>query len=279
MDTDTDTEVRYTPSGVRMRARVRRPGTLDWLFLPGGPGISSESLHELVDAIDVPGSCWMVDLPGDGSNTSAPGAPKEPFSVWPHAVREAAQAVERPVFAGHSTGGMYLLSTPELEPVLEGLVLISTAPSAEWLTAFVAMTERHPLPAVVTATERYEADPTNEHLRDIAVSSAAWNFTPEGVERGAELLGRMPYNGAAVAWSDDHFDHTYASRWFPEQLPTLIVGGGEDRIVTQRLWNDPRFEGEHVLRRTIDGGGHFPWIERPAAVRAAFAEFAAVLSD
>jgi pimeloyl-ACP methyl ester carboxylesterase len=84
----------------------------------------------------------------------------------------------------------------------------------------------------------------------------------------------MPYNGQAVAWSDEHFDHTYLAKWFPERLPTLIVSGGEDRIVSQRLWDDERFEGEHVLRRRIDGGGHFNWIERPDAVRAAFTDFA-----
>jgi len=149
MDMTRDDQTRYTPSGVRLRARVRRPGTL--------------------------------------------------------------------------------------EPLLEGLVLLSTAPNADWLPAFVAMSERHPLPAVATATERYEADPTDANLREIAVCSAAWNFTPASVEAGAELLGRMPYNGAAVAWSDEHFDHIYVSTWFPRQLPMLIVSGGEDRIVTQRL--------------------------------------------
>ncbi|MDA0179860.1 alpha/beta hydrolase [Solirubrobacter phytolaccae] len=278
MATTQDLETRFTASGVRLRARTRRPGDVDWLFLPGGPGIGSESLHELVDALDVPGTCWLVDLPGDGSNTDAPGAPADPFSAWPHAVVEAARAVRRPVFLGHSTGGMYLLATPELEELLEGLVLISTAPTADWMPAFIAMTETNPLPAVTAATERYEADPSDANLREIAVESATWNFTPEGVEAGAELLGRMPYNGAAVAWSDAHFDHTYEAAWFPEELPTLIVSGGADRIVTQRLWDEPQYDGDHVLRRRIDGGAHFPWIERPDAMKKAFADFAVHLS-
>ena len=64
----------WTPSGVRLRRRTQRPGPLNWLFLPGGPGIGSESLHELVDSAELPGTTWLVDLPGDGSNTDAPGA-------------------------------------------------------------------------------------------------------------------------------------------------------------------------------------------------------------
>ena len=65
----------WTPLGVRLRAHRRRKGECNWLFLPGGPGIGSESLTQLVDAADVPGTSWLVDLPGDGSNTNAPGAP------------------------------------------------------------------------------------------------------------------------------------------------------------------------------------------------------------
>jgi len=72
----------FTPSGVRLRLRARRPGRFNWLMLPGGPGIGSESLHELADTIEVPGSIWMVDLPGDGSNIGAPGAPADPYAGW-----------------------------------------------------------------------------------------------------------------------------------------------------------------------------------------------------
>lgn len=264
----------WTTSGVRLRLRHDRPGVLDWLFLPGGPGIGSESLHELADLVDVPGRIWMVDLPGDGSNVEAPGAPADPFSVWPSALLEAAHAVEHPVFVGHSTAGEYLLSVPELEPLLTGLALVSTAPDASWMPVFEEMTRAHPLSAVDAATVVYEADPTDAHLGDIAVASAAWNFRADTVERGRELLARMPYNGAAVDWSAANFDTTYVATWWPASLPTLIVSGSDDRIVIQRLWDDPRFEGPHVTRARIEGGAHFAWIEEPEQVRAAFAEFA-----
>jgi pimeloyl-ACP methyl ester carboxylesterase len=269
---------RWTRSGVRLRARVRREGTLSWLFLPGGPGIGSESLLELVDHLDVPGTCWLVDLPGDGSNTDPPGAGADPYSGWPQVLLEAAEALPNPVYVGHSTGGMYLLSTPALEEVLAGLALISTAPDASWLPEFAAMTEWHPLPEVAAATAAYEQDPTDESLGAIAVCSAAWNFSPGTVEVGAELLARMPYNGAAVAWSAQHFDETYTATWWPQQMPTLIISGADDRIVTQALWDKPRFQRDNVLHRVIDGAAHFAWIERPDAVAAAFTDLAAAIT-
>lgn len=267
----------FTESGVRLRQRANQAGDFNWLLLPGGPGIGSESLHELADVLDVPGAIWMVDLPGDGSNIAPPGSSADPFEKWPQVLIEAAYELPNPIFIGHSTGGMYLLSTPELEEYLAGMVLISTAPDASWLPAFVAMTERHPLPEVTAATERFEADPTDERLGEIAVASAEWNFPAHHVALGREFLSRMPYNKEAVAWSDEHFDKTYVHTWWPSLLPTLILGGDEDRIVTQILWDDPKFQGPHVLRRTIEHAAHFPWLDNPEGVRAAFQELSTIL--
>ena len=144
----------WTRCGVRMRRISRLPGTPDWLFLPGGPGIGSESLAELALGAALPGTCWLVDLPGDGSNVGAPGAPADPYQLWPQVFLEAVAAVDNPVAVGHSTGGEYL------------------------------------------------------SLREVAVASAPWNFSAGSLDAGRELLTRMPYNRAAVEWSDRAFDST-----------------------------------------------------------------------
>ncbi len=178
--------VQWTPSGVRLRLLRRRDGDVNWLFLRGGPGIGSECLPELVDAVAVAGCSWLVDLPGDGSNTNAPGAPADPYSLWPQVLLEAAQAVERPGYVGHSTGGEYLLATPSLAGVLDGLVLISTAPDASWIPVYEEMTTKNPLPGVQRATARYAPDPNNENLREIAVQSAPWNFPADSLAAGAK---------------------------------------------------------------------------------------------
>jgi len=136
-------ETRYTTSGVRMRLHTKAAGTLNWLLLPGGPGIGSESLQELADAMQVPGSIWLVDLPGDGSNRS----PQDnPFASWPQVLMEAAESVSNAVFVGHSTGGMYLLSTPQLRYRIRGLALLDTAPNCEWHAEYVEMTRNNPCP-------------------------------------------------------------------------------------------------------------------------------------
>ena len=193
-------ETRYTAFGVRMRLHSVKDGRLNWLLLPGGPGIGSESLHELADAMHVPGSIWLVDLPGDSSNTAQ--RYEQLFALWPQVLTEAA-----------------------------------------------------------------------ENLTALAVASAEWNFTPAGLEAGRALLSRMPYNSAAVEWSDAHFDHRYTALWWPSEIPVLRPWGDSDRIVTQRGWDAAAYNTPNVMLREIAGAGHFPWIEIPLAVRQAFQAF------
>ena len=268
-------QVFFTPTGVRLRQRSRSFGDLNWLLLPGGPGLGSESLHELADALNVPGSIWMVDLPGDGSNGDPPGAPPDPFSCWPMVLVEAAQALPNAIYVGHSTGGMYLLSTPTVEQHIVGLALVSAAPDARWRARFTQMTRRHPLPAVDAATAVYEHERTPAAMREIAIASAAWSFTTQSLDAGRNLLRRLPYNGLAVTWSAHNFDETYTAAWWPRAIPTLIVSGADDRIVWQGAWEEPAFRGNNVMHRTIQNGAHFPWIENPHSVRHAFGELAA----
>lgn len=252
-----------------------RPGELNWLLLPGGPGIGSESLLELADCMQVLGSIWLVDLPGDGSNASTLN---DSFESWPQVLLEATEDLSHCIYAGHSTGGMYLLSTPALAGRIDGLALLDTAPDCGWLPMFEAMTRSHPLPAFEAAATRYAEQKTAGNLTALVVASAEWNFTPSGLAAGRELLARMPYNSAAIEWSDRHFDRSYEARWWPTDIPVLRLYGEHDRIVSQAGWNTPKYATPNVMVRAIPEAGHFPWIENPGAVTEAFRQFALKLA-
>jgi len=269
-------QTRYTPNKVRMRLHTRNGDALNWLLLPGGPGIGSESLAELASALDVAGSIWLVDLPGDGSNVTRMDV--DPYASWPQVLLEAAQAVPNPVFVGHSTGGMYLLATPRLSEVVRGIALLDTAPDCSWHPEYVDMTRRNPLPAFERAALEYSRDKWAANLTILAVTSAEWNFIPAALDAGRALLSRVPYNVAAAEWSDGHFDHSYEALWWPAEIPVLRLWGDQDRIVSQRAWGAPRFNTPNVMARAIPEAGHFPWIDNPRAVTRAFAEYAKTLA-
>jgi pimeloyl-ACP methyl ester carboxylesterase len=268
-----------TRSGVRLRLAASGAGQWNWLFVPGGPGLGSQSLQYLVRAVRVPGTAWLVDLPGDGSNRDLPDIP-DPYAQWPGVLAEAAQALRDVVMVGHSTGGMFMLSVPELEAHLAGMALISSAPHSGWRTAFAEYARDHPIPATETAAARYSGHPDDQNLRALTVAAAPWNFTAQGLAQGHALLESLPYNHDAVAWADANFDAAYQARWTPQDIPALIVSGTEDHVVTQQLWQqEPDFTRPNILHRQIEGAAHFPWVENPEAVRAAFSDLTGRLND
>ena len=87
-------------------------GNLNWLFLPGGPGLGAESLLPLLKILQLTGKPWLLDLPGDGSNTTSNN--QESFKSWPVALIEAAKSFTHVVLVAHSTGGMYALFAEKL---------------------------------------------------------------------------------------------------------------------------------------------------------------------
>ncbi|MFF9155212.1 alpha/beta fold hydrolase [Streptomyces sp. NPDC014846] len=271
---------RWTRSGVRLRRVSRGEERWNWLFVPGGPGLGSESVRGLACTADVPGSVWLVDLPGDGSNRGVPQVPSRMYDLWPGVLAEAVEAFDDVIVVGHSTGGMFLLSVPELEGKVAGLCLVSSAPHAGWRQTFGDWAATHPIHGLDEVAAAYARTPSDESLRRLTLAAAEWNFTPAGLAAGRAVLEDLPYCQDAVAWADAHFDDVYRARWKPGsgEPATLILSGAEDHVVDQSLWqDDAAFDHPRVLRRTIEGGGHFPWIENPEAVRSAFAELTALV--
>lgn len=251
-----------------MRLHSTREGSFNWLLLPGGPGLGSESLHELADALDVPGSVWLVDLPGDGSNPVRHSG--YPYASWPQVLMEAVEMLPDAIFVGHSTGGMYLLATPALRGRILGVALLDSAPDCSWQADYMEMTRQNPLPEFDLAMAAYSQQASIENLRVMVVAAAAWNFTSAGLAAGRTLLARLPYNIPAVTWSDTHFDHTYKAQWWPTDIPVLRLYGDSDRIVSQHGWREPTYNTPNVMDRAIAAAGYFPWIENPSAVTQAF---------
>ncbi|MEV6682275.1 hypothetical protein AB0N09_36255 [Streptomyces erythrochromogenes] len=143
------------------------------------------------------------------------------------------------------------------------------------------MGEAHPVPGLDEAAEAYARSPDDATLRALTLAAAEWNFASGAVAAGRAVLEGLPCCHAAVDWADAHFDDDYRARWKPGSggPATLIVSGAEDHVADQSLWQgDAAFDRPHVLRRTIDGAGHFPWIENPQAVRSAFADLTALMN-
>src|SRR5690348_11126297 len=79
----------WTLDGARLRCQSR-DSTINWLFLPGGPGLGSEAIAGLTELLNdkIPGIIWHLDLPNDGSNILQ----NKPISNSHSAIIQACQA-------------------------------------------------------------------------------------------------------------------------------------------------------------------------------------------
>jgi pimeloyl-ACP methyl ester carboxylesterase len=272
-------EYLWTASRARLQlVHSSEERNLNWLFLPGGPGLGSESLFPLLNILELPGNMWRLDLPGDGSNTTANSA--QSFSRWSSALIEAVNEFDQIVLVAHSTGGMFALSVPEIEGFLHGLVLLDSAPNAEWQTLFAEMVEKFPIPKLAILQKKYKEAPSNEVLKALTVASAPYLFTPKGQAFGLKMLNSLPYNYEVCQWSEKHFDHSYRAKWVPQTVPTLILNGEGDLVTPQKLFTEGKeWHRSNIIFKLVMNAGHFPWIENPMDVVVAFKEFCALLDS
>lgn len=261
----------------RLKARLQLIRTtptahFNWLFLAGGPGLGSESLSPLTRLLNLPGTMWSLDLPGDGSNLTDDDTAH--FSMWPEALVEAVNVLDNVILVAHSTGGMYALATPALENILTGLVLMDSAPNASWQQFFMETVKKYPISEAEKLHEIYSKNPNNEILKKLTILSAPYLFTKTGLEKDISFLESLPYNFRTCEWSAEHFDSSYKAKWIPKNIPTLIFSGEEDCITPLQLFTElDSFGSQNILIRKIKNAGHYPWIDNPDEVIAVFDEY------
>lgn len=263
----------WTNLKTRLNLIKSNPGqSYNWLFIAGGPGLGSESLANLTNILELPGTIWHLDLPGDGSNVLE--NPEYYFERWTEALVEAVGALDKVIIAGHSMGGMYTLASPKLKEMLHGLVLMDSAPDASWQQSFIEFSKKKNLPEVDRLQKIYANNKTNENIKNLILASLTYCFTPEGLTKDLSFFEHLPYNFEACEWSDKNFDKTYKAAWIPDNIPTLIFAGDQDGITPLTIFQQAKdFKKENIKIYSIQNAGHFPWIENPVQVKKLFEEY------
>jgi len=220
----------------------------NWLFLPGGPGLDSSYLRPLLDALDLPGNIWLIDLPGNGTHPAPDGYN---FNRWDELLLLLVRQFENPVVVGHSFGGMWPLLFPELEELLTGFVVIHGAPCLWFEGADLCARERG-------------LNPPSELEGATLADYSPYFFPPATVEEGRAYFESIPYSAAPGGWWMEKCLPSFDPQWIPQRVPTLILGGELDCITPPTLFeDDPRFSRCTIAR--IPGAGHFGWIENKDA--------------
>lgn len=244
----------------------------NWLFLPGGPGADSSYYRSLVDILNLPGSVWLIDMPGNGSNVEESVAYDydEWFRIFPSVI----QKFENPVLVGHSFGGMFPLLFPELENQLKGFVILSSAPSL-WLEAAVEYAKQFDFPDMRKELKELALNPSQRTFEIAIDACMPYYFPKETLEEGRALVSKIQFQYLPAGWwQKKAIEINFSAKWIPQQVPTLIFGSKYDCICPFSLFeNDKRFKRDNIELIYVENAGHFIWLENPQIMIDVFGEF------
>ncbi len=224
----------------------------------------------LVKILNLPGSVWLVDLPGNGDNEVVqPYDYNEWFKIFVPMVKK----FEHPIVVGHSFGAMMPLMLPELEDLLDGFVIMHSSP-ALWFTQSAKARQKFNIP---DCPERqvFLNSPSQMTFQALMSAQVPTFFTPEAFEKGRAMFNAFPYPyHVAQTLLTILKNLPYEAKWIPQKVRTLIIGGERDYIHPHCLFSeDARLDRPNIKKIEIKGAGHWSWIEQPDVVKSLFEEF------
>jgi pimeloyl-ACP methyl ester carboxylesterase len=245
----------------------------NWLFFPGGPGISADYLLPLVNQLDIEGNCWLINFLCTHSESRFENT-KQTNKIqknWDESFIEIINQFENPILVGHSFSGYYPLFFPELEHILKGLVILNSAPippkssSIIDIQEFEKLARIYHLPTKNEAIIRFLEAPTSMNIKIVYLSMIPYMFPEEYIMQGIQVINDLVFDAhTAYQWFTENSKKYTKISWIPEKVPTLIAGGTHDFLTPSSLFeHDLRFYRDNIDIVSISNTGHFPWMEQP----------------
>ncbi|MBY0281364.1 MAG: alpha/beta hydrolase [Alphaproteobacteria bacterium] len=267
----------YDENHTRFQLVKSVPGkeVINWLFLPGGPGVDSNCFTGLVDSMNAPGNYWLIDLVFNGSNEHYPNFTTDVYKQWKDFLVSAVNKFESPILVGHSFGGYLPLFCPQLEDCLKGLVILNSVPTLQ-SELFAKCAIENNLPLLGEAQALFVEKPTLKNLKALYLLEAFYFFSSNNQAHGIEqIVSKLEFCLSTEHWWYKEGAQYYSKiKWIPKKVPTIIIGGAHDFITPIGIFQqDLRFNRSNIKMINLVDAGHFPWLEQPQLVNKALTDF------
>ncbi len=253
---------------LRLAKSIKPVNQNNWLFIPGGPGVDSDSLRGLVEAFDLPGQYWLVDFALNGTNEEV-NFPDDTCKHWPKYLEDLVGRFNNSIIVGHSFGGYLPFFSLKLEKTLKALIVIGSTPTLG-SPVFSKTAEKHHLPSLDPARKAFTDNPSLATLKALYLAESDYFFTPQYRQEGIDqIINQLEYSIKTEYWWYSGGVSQYESIvWVPQSVPTLILTGENDYICPIALFHeDERFSRPNIKIRSLVNSGHFPWFENAVGLR------------
>jgi pimeloyl-ACP methyl ester carboxylesterase len=238
--------------GAYLEAGTGRPVVL----IHGAAGRAEVWSPQLTGLADI-ARIIAVDLPGHGATAGEGCQAVEQYAAWVTALLDAL-GTERPLLVGHSMGGAIAQTLALGDPArFAGLVLVGTGARLRVLPRILQLFREGSLRVA----------------SDLVGSLSYSPSTPPGAVIEAERA--LHDTAAAVTLGDFHACDKFdlLGRLGDLRLPALVVVGRDDRLTPPKYAAYLARSIPAARLVEIDGAGHFPQLEQPAAVNATLRGF------
>ena len=253
--------------------------SVDWLFIPGGPGCDSSCFDNLIENINLPGNVWYVDFAENGSNYTGEYDSNFDFSKWSDAIIDAVKRFDNPILVGHSFGGVFTLLHEKLENHIRGLVLIGSQPTYDE-KVLDDYAKSHGLDYDKSARITFKKEINDQNFRDVLLAKSHYHFPENTLSKGQEMFRGIAFNYLApLWWSLKVKSTTPRVTWVPN-IPCLILNGDKDYIAPLHIFKeDKRFRKENIKMHSIENAGHYPWYEASKKIENHLNNFISSISN
>lgn len=230
----------------------------NWVFIPGGPGLGSEYLIDLLTGpMKLEGNVYILTLPKYCEKIN-----DRNFLInLEEDINQILIELENVILVGHSFGGMLLQSINLHNNQYDKVILLCSSPSLDCFKiaekSYNDFNE-YEKDSIFQSQESYFKNKNNINFKSLFKSWAPYYTSRNDFNSYLKMINECSFDFRLYEWGNRFFNNFFASN---QRIPkkTIVISAEYDKICPPSLFNDyvEQLEDFNILPTSL----HFPWIK------------------